>query len=55
MPEEDGDGGGPASTRKAIPAPDPPTSHDPDIAFFNTLAYSANFPLTAFSEVRSRK
>jgi hypothetical protein len=52
-PEEGRDGGCPAPTKKAIPIPDPPTSHDPSAAFFNTLANSANFALTEFSEVRA--
>ncbi len=42
-PEEDRDGGGPASTQKAIPEPDPQTSQDPGAAFFNTLAPSTKF------------
>ena len=33
-PKDARDGGGPAPTRKAIPTPDPQTSHDPGVAFF---------------------
>ena len=52
-PEEDRDGGGPASARHAIPIPDPPTSHEPSVAFFNTLGNSQklNFRFTEFSDV----
>jgi hypothetical protein len=39
-PEEDRDGGGPAPTRKAIPASVTPTSYDPSVAFFNCLDHS---------------
>ena len=38
--EEDRDGGGPASIRKAIPTPGPPTPHDTSTAFFNRLVNS---------------
>ena len=36
-PEEEGDGGSPASIRKAIPTSTAPTPHDQSMAFFNTL------------------
>jgi hypothetical protein len=36
-PEEGRDGGRRAPTKKAILVTDPPTSHDPSAAFFNTL------------------
>jgi hypothetical protein len=36
------DGGGPTSTREVATTPDPPTSHDLDVAFFNRLPPSTH-------------
>jgi hypothetical protein len=41
-PEEARDGGGPTSTREVATTPDPPTSHDLDVAFFNRLSTSTH-------------
>jgi hypothetical protein len=40
-PKDDRDGGSPAPARQGTPTPDPPTSHDPGVAFLNRLTPSA--------------